>query len=246
MDLFSDIVAAIQSDLNIDSNSTLFDTGTIKLNANRAYRKVSAYHRWPPLRDAQKTSTVAGQEDYDYPQNWQPDSIWKVRIAGKDMGDATTLKDYYNEVEINFPSGNKYIWTTQNDRILVQYNGAAPITNGDNDIELWGFNYPPKMVADADVTVFSYNHPEINEAIVLEALSICRIKGGEQPVRLLRYIQGALLLSIEAQGILDKTWAMIQQEQAKIDKTQAQWNVSDMFATGINRVNSKRYNIGNF
>ena len=39
MDLFSDIVVAVQDDLNVDDNSTLFPQAVIKRAINRAYRK---------------------------------------------------------------------------------------------------------------------------------------------------------------------------------------------------------------
>jgi hypothetical protein len=202
--------------------------------------------KWPATKDAKKTSTIATHEYYDYPSQWRPDSLWKVRIDGKDMGSPLAERDYYFEQENNFPNGSKNIWFNQKKRFFVTVNGLPPATTGDNNIEMWGFKFVDKLVNASDITIFSYDMPEVNEAIVLEALAICRIKGGEQPVRLARYVQGAVLISYEAQDILQTAWAKILQEQSKIDRTTNEFTVTDFFATGINRVNTKRYNIGNF
>lgn len=246
MDLFSDLQAALQSDLTITGISTLFDLNTIKLAINRAYRKCAGMYKWPGTRDALKTPAKAGYETYDYPQNWRPDSIWKVRVDGVDMGDPLTLKDYLYEQENNFPAGNKSIWANQNARYLITVNGTPPIADGDNNIEIWGFKFVNKLVADSDTTIFSYDMGECNEAVVLEALSILRTKGGEQPIRLARYVQGALLLSMEAQQILTTAWGKIAQENAKMEKTTPLLNIKDMFSSGVNKRNGLKYQIGNF
>lgn len=246
MDEFGDIIAAVQSDLNVNSNSTLFDPGTIQLAVNRAYRKCASMYKWPATRDAVKTSSLGGYEYYDYPTNWRPESIWKIKVDGVDMGDPLNMKDYYFEQENNFPSGNKTLWMSERKRFFLTINGLPPQTNGDNNIELWGLQFVSKLVNDQDNTIFSFEMSEVNEAIALEALAILRIKGGEQPVRMLKYVQGGLLLSMEAQQIIQTAWGKIVEEQAKMDRTTPAFIVPDFFPTGINRVNRKRYLIGNF
>ena len=54
MDLFSELQTTVQSDLNVDGNSTLFPLATIKLAINRAYRKAGGLYRWPELEDSKK------------------------------------------------------------------------------------------------------------------------------------------------------------------------------------------------
>lgn len=250
MDTLAQMRLALQSDLNVNGNldgpNTLFDTPTCNLALNRAYRKCAGFFKWPGTRDALKTSTIATNEYYDYPQNWRNDSIWKIRVDGSDMGDPTAYKDYLFEQDNNFPAGNKTLWSNQNARYFLTINGLPPQADGDNNIEIWGLVWPPQMVNDNDTTIFSFDMPECNEAVIMEALAILRIKGGEQPVRLLRYVQGALLLSMEAQQVLTNAWTKITQEEAKMDKTTPFFTVQDMFPTGINRVNTAKYNIGNF
>ena len=131
-------------------------------------------------------------------------------------------------------------------RFFLTINGAPPQNTGDNNIDLWGFTNPPKLVEGIDTTIFSYAMSEVNEAIVLEALSILRIKGGEQPIRLLRYVQGALLLSIEAQDIVQGAWAKVLEEQGKLNKTTPMFNVPDFFRSGVQRADDVRNKIGNF
>ena len=62
MDTFADIVEAVQDDLTVGEESTLYSPTLIKRVINRAYRKVGALFPWPELQDAKKTVTSANQE----------------------------------------------------------------------------------------------------------------------------------------------------------------------------------------
>src|SRR5258706_14289609 len=84
---FSDIVAAVQDDLNVGDESTLYSPTLIKRAINRAYNKICGLYPWAELQDAKKTSTQNGQEYYDYPQNWRSNSIWKVVIDDVRFGE---------------------------------------------------------------------------------------------------------------------------------------------------------------
>ena len=105
MDAFSDIISGVQSDININNNSEQFPLATVKLDINRAYRKIGGLFKWPQLEDAKKTSSQALQEYYDYPQAWRPFSIFKLTLDDLDYGDPLAFKDYLYEKENSFPSG---------------------------------------------------------------------------------------------------------------------------------------------
>jgi hypothetical protein len=62
MDNLGDMRQAIEDDLTIGSESTLFTTDLVNRVINRAYRKAAALYRWPSLEDAKKTSTQENQE----------------------------------------------------------------------------------------------------------------------------------------------------------------------------------------
>lgn len=221
MDLFSELITAVQSDLTIGNESTLYPLSTVKLAINRAYRKAGGLYRWAETEDAKKTSTEADQEYYDYPQNWRPDSIWKLKIDGIDYGDPIAFKDYLYEKENDIPSGLDYLWSNQWRRFFVY---PTPTANGSNNICVWGIKVVDALAEDADVTIWSYSMPECNEAVVLEAVAILKNKGEEEKLGVFR--------SLEAKEILAKAWKNIKQEQAKYEKTQPFFDVKDMFGNG--------------
>ena len=87
MDLFSDLVQAVQDDLTVDDNSTLYPPALIKRAINRSYIKCAGLFRWPETEDAKTTSTVADQEYYDYPQTWRSDSIARLEVDDEQYGE---------------------------------------------------------------------------------------------------------------------------------------------------------------
>lgn len=232
MDLFSELQTTVQSDMNIDDNSTLYPLATVKLAINRAYRKAGGLYRWPELEDAQKTSTVADQEYYDYPDTWRPDSMWKLIVDDEDYFDPLTFKDYLYEKENDIPSGADALWTTQWRRFFIY---PTPTTNGNNNISIWGVKNVTTLTNDSDVTIFSYSLPECNEAVVLEAVAILRAKGEEPKIGEFK--------SVEAKQILTIAWGKIRQEQAKYEKTQPMFDVADLFGRKIDDIKN---DIGRF
>lgn len=232
MDLFSELQTTVQSDLNVDSTSTFYPVATIKLAINRAYKKAGGLFRWSELEDAKKTSTVASQEYYDYPDTWQPDSIWRLTIDDEDYGDPLVFKDYLYEKDNNIPSGADYLWSSQWRRFFVY---PTPTTSGNNNICVWGQKVVDTLTNDSDVTIFSYSMPECNDAIVLEAVAILKAKGEDQGTSQFR--------SLQAKEILSVAYGKIRQNQAKYEKTTPFFEVPDMFGTPPRRDNSR---IGNF
>lgn len=230
MDTFIEMQTAVQSDLNIGDETTFITPTRVQSAINRAYRKAGGFFRWPELEDAKKTSTIAGQEYYDYPDNWRPDSIWKLKIDGEDYGDPVVFKDYLYEKENDIPSGNSYIWSSQWRRFFVY---PTPTTNGNNNICVWGVKVVSSLSNDSDTTIFSYSMPECNEAIVLEAVAILKAKGENE--------QASQFRSVESKQILATAWGKIRQEQAKYEKTTPFFEVGDMFGRG-----NSRNMIGNF
>ncbi len=232
MDLFSDLQTTVQSDLNVDSNSTLFPLATIKLAINRAYRKAGALFRWPELEDAQKTSSVSTQEYYDYPDTWRPDSMWKLVVDDKDYGDPLAFKDYLYEKEEDIPCGADYIWTSQWRRFFIY---PTPTASGNNNISIWGSKVVETLTDDDDVTIFSYSMPECNEAIVLEAVAILKSKGENDT--------GSQFKSAEAKQILVLAWGKVQQDQAKYERTQPMFQVNDMFGKNSSKNLTGKFNV---
>lgn len=231
MNTFSELIAAVQSDQTIGSESALFPLATVKQAINRARIKAYGLYRWPELEDAMKTWTVASQEYYDFPEEWEADSLWKLKVDGTDYGDPLAFRDYLFEKENDFPSHLDQMWSVFGRQIFIYPTPTVTKTQGidDANICVWGQTAKADLVNDSDVTIFSYSKPEGNEAIVLEAVAILRNKGGQvQPVAR-SFIGGTQLLSFDAQNILGIAWNKIKQNQAKYERTTEMFDVPDFF-----------------
>lgn len=234
MDTLADIRVAIQDDLTVGDESTLYSPNLIDRAINRAYRKVGGLFPWPELQDALKTSTQNGQEYYDYPVTWRSNSIWKVVVNddryGEDPdGSPLSFDDYLNWKE-DYPNSTDKKWANQWRRFFIW---PVPTAQGDNNITVWGVKVVAALSADSDTTVFSYSMPEANEAVQLEALAILKSKSDDD--------KSAQFKSAEAKQILVISWNKIAKEQAKYEKNQPFFYVSDMFG----RTDSKNL-IGRF
>lgn len=238
MDTFANLVAAVQSDVTTDDSSSFITPATVKLAVNRAYYKAAGIHRWPQLEDAKKTSTDIDQEYYDYPQNWYPQSIWKLTVDNVDYGDPLLFKDYLFEKENQLPSNLKYMWASEWQRFFIY---PTPATDGNNNISIWGAKAAAALVNDSDTTIFSYIMRDCNHAIVLEASRIIKMKGEDMQDTIIPRI--GEMRDLEAQDILMKAWARIRMELVKREKTQPMFEVPDMFSSRFNNIKSK---IGDF
>jgi hypothetical protein len=225
MDLFSELQAAVLSDLTIDSGSSLFPTATVKLALNRAYSKVGGLYRWPELRDAKKTSTENGKEYYDFPTGWRSDSIWRLEVDsvqyGEDPdGSPMSYEDYLQwRADDDNSSSTSKKWGVQARRFFIY---PVPTTDGAYNISVWGFRVVETLTDADDLTIFSYSMPECNEAIVLEAVAILKSKGEDRKT--------GELLSAEAKQILTTAWSKVRMEMAKYEKVQPFFHVDDMFS----------------
>lgn len=218
MDTFLELIQALQSDLNIDSNNTLFPLSTVKSAINRAYRKSGSLFKWPETEDALKTSSVADQEYYDYPDTWKPDSAWKLLVDDVDYGDPLAFKDYLYEKEEDIPSDADYLWSSQWRRLFIY---PTPTASGSNNICVWGQKIVSVLTADSDVTIFSYSMSDCNDAIIQEAESILKDKSDN--------IVGSQFKSAKALQTLTIAWGKVREEQAKYERSTPMLNVSDMF-----------------
>ena len=225
MDTLLEMRTAIQSDLNVNSNSSLFPPTTVDLALNRAYIKASRLFVWPQLNDAKKTSTQANQEYYDLPEDWSPDSAYRLEVDdvmyGEDPdGSPLTFADYLIWKSDNTNSKEKK-WSVYGNQMFIY---PIPTALGSNNISVWGQNNVDKLVNDEDETIFAYNMPECNEAIVLEASTILKRKGeSEKP---------SDFYSVEAKQMLIIAHTKILRATAKYEKVQPFFYVSDMFGKG--------------
>lgn len=236
MDTFEQMIDAVQSDLTVGDESTFLDLSTVKLAINRAYRKIGALFRWKALSDAKTTSTVNGQEYYNYPDGWRDDSIWRLEVDDEMMGeepDGSALKfEDYLAWKREFPDSTDKKWANYGRKYFFK---PIPTSNGSGNISVWGQMNVTTLVNNADETIFSGSMPEVNEAIVMEAKEILKGKGDVKNSDL-------TMISPAALQQVTISWNKTQQEQAKQEKNQPFWNVPDLF--GRNR--GRRTGTGDF
>lgn len=233
---YLDLIQAVQDDLNVGDESTLFSPTIIRRVINRSYHKVGGLFAWPELQDAKKTSTQVDQEYYDYPQNWRSNSVWKITVDGVRYGEdpdgsPLSFDDYLNWKEDNPDSTDKK-WANQWRRFFIW---PVPTTHGTNNINVWGVKAVTDLSLDADTTIFSYSTPEANEAIELEAVAILKSKGADD--------KSAQFKSLEAKQILGVAWQKITKEMAKYEKNQPFFEVPDFFGRGNSKDLRGRFDI---
>lgn len=233
MNTLSEIRSAVRSDLNAGTNSSLYPTARIDSAINRSYIKSARLFRWPALEDAKKTSTAVNQEYYDFPQTWSPDSVWRVEIDDEMYGEEPDgspmdFADYLIWKAEN-PNSTLKKWAVQYKRYFVH---PTPTTAGNNNICIYGQKNITELSADDDTTIWSYDMPECNEAVALEAVAILKKKGE---------IKGDIY-SEEAKQILVVAYNKIKQEQQKYEKNQPFFNVPNFFGTQT----GKKQITGNF
>ena len=238
MDLFSEIIQAVQDDLTVGDESSLYPLALVKRAVNRSYRKSSALFNWPDLENAKTTSSVINQEYYDYPREFRADSIWRIEMDDNQYGEEPdgSPMDWHDYRVFRADSDNdnstEKKWATQRRRYFIF---PVPTTNGSNNISVWGQRIPDALAADADVTIFSYSMPEGNEAIILEAVAILKSKGENEKAGQFR--------STEAKQLLIVAWGKIQKEQAKYEKVLPFFDVPNYYGDGKQETKNK---IGRF
>ena len=223
MDNLGNFRTAIQSDLNVSANSSLYPSATIDLAINRAYVKCARLFRWPQLEDAKLTTTQANQEYYDTPDGWSPDSCYRLQIGTDYYGYEPDFSpmDFQDYLDWKADSDNEdstdKIWAVHGNQYFIY---PTP-TVANLVISIWGQKNITLLTLDASETIFTDNMPECNEAIVLEATAILKKKGEAE--------KSGELFSAEAKGILAVAFNKLKQEKSKYEKENPLLNVPDFF-----------------
>jgi len=152
MDLHTEMDAELASRLMVASNSTLFTAARITALVNQATLIAESFHEWPETVRAKITSTVAGQDYYDYPEEFRTDTAIRVEIGGVE----------YNKKNFEDFMDFKIKYATSLNTVAV----------GTNNLDIWGCIQPELLTT----TIFSYHASIGNEAIVKLALSVAMAK----------------------------------------------------------------------
>lgn len=216
-----DFRGIVQSDLNVGAGSSLYPTTTIDSALNRSYTKCYRLFRWPGTEDAKYTNTQTNQDYYDAPTDFVPDSIWRLEVDGEMYGEEVdgspmVFRDYL-EWKIDNPTSTDKKWARQWTRYFIY---PTP-TTATSTITIWGQLNPTLMEGESDTTIFSYNLPVCNEAVIMEAEAILKHKGATP--------KDGEFYSAEAKSILSIAFSRIKQDNSLEKKTQPMLNVPDFF-----------------
>lgn len=219
-----DMRGIVQSDLSVGVGSSLYPPTTIDAALNRSYTKSYRLFRWPGTEWAKNTVTQANQEYYDAPTDFVPDSIWRVLVDDDQYGEDTdgtpiTFHDYL-KWKIDNPNSTTKKWAKQWTRYFIH---PTP-TTADLVICIHGQINPSLMESESDTTIFSYNLPECNEAIIMEAEAILKHKGASP--------KDGEFYSAEAKGILSISFSRIKQDNSMEKKIQPMLKVPDFYGPG--------------
>ncbi len=218
---FADLQTELQSRLNASSTSPLFTTTLIQQQINNAYAWAGRQFKWPALRTARITDTN-GQANYDYPTDFQPNSIVRLEVAGLDDPefDREDFDAFLSYTETYPTYTEKQIFANYWTQFFIFPIQAA--NPGSGNLSIWGYKQVSPLVNTNDITIFSSVDPLGNEAIVKQALAVCEA-----------IAQGKGLSQVESQEAKD-TLAMIfgkikedDQNDQQIGK--AMFNIPDFF-----------------
>lgn len=224
MDSFIDLINATYSDLTASSESDLYNLTAVMLAVNRANQKAGSLFKWPKTQSAQTTDTQKNIDYYDVPDNWKPDSAWKLTVDDLDYGKPLLFEDYLKFKEDN-PASVVKKWSQQWTRYFIS---PTPTADGVKNISIFGFESVAWLVNDTDTTIFSYNMRDCNDAIVQEAVAILKAKAEDE--------NSSIFRSTTAKSILTTAWVKIQQGQMHKRKIQPMFQVPDFFGGNVNRV----------
>jgi len=220
-DQLSEIRSAVQSDLSVSTNSSLYPPATIDLAINRAYIKLSRMFRWPALEDAKTSTTQLNQQYYDAPSVWTPDSLWRLEVDGDQYGESPDgnplVYSDFLKWKLDYPDSTDKKWAVQWLRFFISPTpSSAGLT-----ICAWGQKNVTELTEDTDETIFTGSLPECNEALALEASAILKKKGTDEG-------KGGMY-SDEAKQIVAIAWANLKKEQSKYEKNLPFFDVPDFY-----------------
>ena len=145
--------------------STYFTTTRVEDQIDDSYLTVAAARQWPDIKKGFVTHTEAGEDYYDYPDNCQTESVFKISVDGESDYDKWDFEDFMKEVEDN-PNATKRKFAEYGRQIFIF---PTPTTTGTANLILWGVIQAASLTDDGDVTMFTDWSDVLNEAIEQDA-----------------------------------------------------------------------------
>jgi len=211
------IKAKLQPKLMAVGTSTYFTSTRIEDQINDSYLTVAAARQWPDIKKGFVTNTEANQDYYDYPDNCQSESIFKISVDGDSGYDKWDFEDFMNFVEEN-PDSTDKIFSEYGRQIFIF---PTPTTTGSANLIFWGIIQPASLTDDGDVTMFTDWADVLNEAIEQDAYG--NLIQNIDPNKSLN----AITLS---ERIITKEWKKIADRLQRKLKDRPQWDVPDFYS----------------
>lgn len=212
-----DIKTKLQPMLMAIGTSSYFTPTRIDSAINDAYLQVASTKQWGDIKKGFVTGTISGQDYYDYPDNCQTESIFKISVDGESDYVKTDFEDYLKESEDN-PSSSIKRFSEYGRQIFIY---PTPTTTGSTNLILWGVIQPASLTNDGDVTMFTDYADVLNEAILQYAYSDL-VQNLDQNKSINALAIGDKIISQEYKKIADRL-------QRKV-KNLPQFNVPDYFS----------------
>ena len=156
-------------------NSTLYPRSRLTSLIKNAYTWATQLVPWHDLVRAKETSTLATQENYDYPEEFKSESIQRLEIDSVKYK-RVNFEDYLDFQRRN-PNSDKKLFSSFGRQYFIN---PVPSMAGNNNISVWGSIEADDLDLSTSETIFSRNKSQGNDAVVRKALSVAvkRLDGG--------------------------------------------------------------------
>lgn len=227
---FGDVRTEVLVRLNQSTTSGFYSDQILYSWINAANGWAGKYKKWP-FTEARYSTTFAslgstedGYTVLEYPEGFRSDSIRLLTIGGKRF-DKKNFYKFQQFLEDNSGDSGK-LFTDYARRVLINPNAAGlsgtVVAWGQINIAPLGYDTLASGVGDpAQSLLFTSIEDDANEAIVEKVLAWA-YQRERSPVSLVRgkMVSASMLHDQNANNILDKVYASIQEEQAMYQDTQ--------------------------
>lgn len=198
--------------------STYFTDTRIEDQIDDSYVTVAGARQWPDIKKGFVTHTEAGEDYYDYPDNCQSESVFKISVDGESDYEKWDFEDFMKEVEDN-PNSTVKKFAEYGRQIFIF---PTPTTTGSANLILWGVIQAAAMTDDGDVTMFTDWDDTLNEAVEQDAYG--NLIQNKDPNKSLAAIANS-------EKIITRAWKKISDRLQRKLKNEPQFDVPDFFGT---------------
>lgn len=166
--LLSDLRTKLNDKIAASATNGFFSQAQKDATINTGGERTCNYRKWKSLESAKTTVSVANQEYYDAPAQFQDDSVYSIYVDGEEYikKDWDDFQDYRNN------ESDEKVFATHDGLIFIN-----PIPDEDNlDVDMWGLLAWVKLSDAADESILP---PKFDEAIIELAFAECQQKKGK-------------------------------------------------------------------